>query len=279
MKCDGREMDIVQLCELIGLQENVVDKIKLIDSGYEHENLVSMWAKLYHRNSWDDGIRELQQHFGNDEDGIKILTCILHCSLHTYDIYMQRGIDERIFIDTFKFLPRFLEEYKQTYGFYRFTWAWWFPRQLALQEFRLGTLEYELISTEDSVPQIYIHIPSDARLQKKDLRDSYFELKAFLDKFFPEYMKAELFCESWLIAPALKQFLKEDSRILYFQNCFEVISVDIESNGFMDWLYKRNDIPLEELPEDTSLQRNVKSYLLKGGKIGWALGRLKNCFT
>jgi len=30
----------------------------------------------------------------------------------------------------------------------------------------------------------------------------------------------------------------------------------------------------EELPEETSLQRNMKKYLLEGNKIGWSEGSL-----
>ena len=34
------------------------------------------------------------------------------------------------------------------------------------------------------------------------------------------------------------------------------------------------DLPLEKLPEETSLQRKMKAYVLQGGKIGEAYGEI-----
>jgi len=50
--------------------------------------------------------------------------------------------------------------------------------------------------------------------------------------------------------------------------------VEEDSFGFMDWIYGSKDIPIEELPEKTSLQKNVKEFLKQGGKIGWTSGEL-----
>ena len=47
-----------------------------------------------------------------------------------------------------------------------------------------------------------------------------------------------------------------------------------DSLGFMDWIYGSKDIPIEELPEKTSLQKNVKEFLKQGGKIGCPSGEL-----
>ena len=40
-------------------------------------------------------------------------------------------------------------------------------------------------------------------------------------------------------------------------------------------LLQRNDLPLNDLPEDTLLRKNMKAYLLQGGKVGWSHGKLK----
>ncbi len=41
------------------------------------------------------------------------------------------------------------------------------------------------------------------------------------------------------------------------------------------WIFKKADIPVENLPEDTTLQRNVKKYLMAGGQIGEGSGYIK----
>ena len=48
-----------------------------------------------------------------------------------------------------------------------------------------------------------------------------------------------------------------------------------DSNEFMEWVFKRKDLPLEELPEETSLQKNMKAHLLSGGWVGEGMGCLK----
>ena len=48
-----------------------------------------------------------------------------------------------------------------------------------------------------------------------------------------------------------------------------------ESNGCIRFLFQMTeDVPLADLREDTSLQRKVKSLLLRGEKIGTARGVL-----
>lgn len=268
-------MDLQKLCEQLQFNKEVISLIREIDVEYDHIAVKPIWSKLYQEETWDEGVRQLQEYFGEDENGFKILTCILHCALYTYKLYFQRGISEKIFFDTMKFLPRFLEWHKQAYGHYAFVWAWWFPRQLSLREFRIGELEYEL-KLEGEKRQIYIHIPSDADLSQKALFASHCGVQEFLKQFFPEYFKvAEYYCDTWLLSPNLRKLLPETSNIRHFQDCFELLRFDEESDAFLEWLYMRKDIPYQELPETTSLQRDVKAYLLEGGRIGWAFGSLK----
>lgn len=81
-------------------------------------------------------------------------------------------------------------------------------------------------------------------------------------------------CESWMLCPVLADLLPAHSRVLAFQRAFEVQRVDAENPGFLQWVYGRKDIPPPELPERTSLQRKMKAHLLRGGKVGWAFGKL-----
>ena len=55
--------------------------------------------------------------------------------------------------------------------------------------------------------------------------------------------------------------MRKDSNILYFQDNFEIVKVEEESNAFLEWIYLRNDIDYDKLPELTSLQRNVKKNI------------------
>ncbi len=187
---------------------------------------------------------------GQDEDGTKILWEELNIARQSFDEYQKRGIPDRIFIDTMKFCTRFLNEYYKTYSCYRFVWGWWFPRQLALLEFRIGALEYEYCNGQ----YISLHIPSDADLTPQSVLKSISQFKDFCRQYYPGWEGIQIQCESWMLSPALKY----------------------ESMAILDWVFPGyNKIP-EELPENTSLQTNMKKYLLGGNKPGWTKGVLKS---
>ncbi|MDE7299037.1 MAG: acyltransferase domain-containing protein [Lachnospiraceae bacterium] len=213
----------------------------------------------------------IKEFVGEDPDGIKMLWEELNIASGIFGEYQRKGIPAKIFLDTMKFCTRFLNEYYKTYGSYRFIWGWWFPRQLSMREFRIGALEYEYFEEKC----ISVHIPSDADLSKPSVMKSLAEFGEFCKKYYPEWSGMELCCESWLLSPALNKVLGEDSNILQFQSLFEVKETDEESMAVLDWVFPGFDHVSEQLPERTSLQRNLKKYLLSGGKTGWSKGVLR----
>lgn len=72
----------------------------------------------------------------------------------------------------------------------------------------------------------------------------------------------------------MKEVLSPDSHIFEFQKLFQIQTTGQKDMEYMVWVYKRSDWKLEELPEDTSLQRNLKKYLLAGGAVEDARGTL-----
>lgn len=266
-------MTMKELCNKIDLQPEVTEKVLTCYDNLDYISLSPYFEKLYNRQTWDEGVKSLAENLGEDPVGIKMLTCMLACTLRTYEIYEEKGIPEEIFIATMKFYKRFIREHFDIYGTYSFLWGWWVPRQISACEFRIGELEYETVD-EKGEKSIQVHIPADAVMKPSELRKSYLDARQFFAKYYPEYADADMLCGSWLLSPALKDLLPENSNILSFQKAFEVNHVDFESNGFLRWVYKREDIPLEQLPEDTTLQRRMKTYILNGGKIGWAFGKL-----
>ena len=84
-----------------------------------------------------------------------------------------------------------------------------------------------------------------------------------------------MYCQSWLLSPALKNILSGNSNILSFQKLFDIVETDEESMAVLDWVFPGFDKVSGKLPENTSLQRNMKKYLLEGKKIGWTKGILR----
>lgn len=262
-----------ELYKLLDIPNEVIEKLNIYETGRNISIDDDLKSRLLDRNTWDEAVKSLQELVGEDPDGLNILWEELNIACESYDEYVKRGISENIFVDTMKFCTRFLNEHKNTYDSYRYVWAWWFPRQLSLGEFRIGALEYELADGENR--EIYIHIPSDANLGKESVAASLNSFYDFRKTYFPEWEDVRLVCDSWLLSPALKELLDDNSNIMEFQRLFELEYTDYDSIWFLGWVYPGAGDDYNNLPEKTSLQRNMKNHLLAGKKVGCAKGYLK----
>lgn len=212
---------------------------------------------------------------GKDPDHIKMLYCQLECACRIYDRYRQLHIQDTIYQDTMKCFSRFLAECRQKNGRMFFDRGWWTYRQISMSLFRIGSLEYEF-PADERAGSISLHIPSDADLSKASVDASLSEAESFFRTIYPEYEYDRYTCDSWLMAPALLPLLPEDSNIASFQKRFEIIQTTDEDSGCLEWLFRTpRDACLEQLPEDTRLQRAAKRVLLNGGHIGAASGILR----
>jgi hypothetical protein len=254
---------------------NEVEK-QLIDYGNSRDIQIPnvVINKILNRSEWDIGIKELQELLCDDPNGIKILWELLNIiSNYSYEEYVKRNISNDIFVATMKFCTRFLHEYYQTFQTYKFVWAWWFPRQISLNEYRIGALEYEFVDGEDR--EIAVHIPSDADLRKWSIAQSIKDFNEFRTKYYPGWEEAKLICDTWMLMPELKEMLGEESNIIAFQNLFEIDAIDYDATWYMEWIFPGIEKVDELLPEKTTLQRNMKKHLLDGKKFGIAKGHLK----
>ena len=145
--------------------------------------------------------------------------------------------------------------------------------------FRLGALEYEYkeIIGEDA---IVVHIPPDASLDSDSLDESFREVKEFTQTFYPEYLQRRIIAHTWLTSPALDDLLPEGSRILIFKSKFDIIAHEkgecyISSFVFDNLAFNPDTDDIESLPENTSLQRNIKALYRRGGRVGYGVGVLK----
>ncbi|RKI92303.1 hypothetical protein D7V94_06355 [Parablautia intestinalis] len=268
--------NIMELCERIDIPKEVTAQVRDFDAQTDYTPVEAAMEKLFHRASWDEGLGEIKAYLGQDPQGIKMLACMLRCGLKTWENYVKQGIPEQIFVDTMKCFSRFMGEHKEGYGNYAFDREWWTSRQIAGQLLRIGELEYEM-RPDQQINIIDLHIPSDARLERDSLLESLHRAREFFKEKYPVYGSAKMRCCSWLLSPTLKELLPKGSRILGFQELFDIETVGIaEDSEYITWVFKRPDIAFEDLPENTSLQREMKKYLLSGRKMVDAIGIIKN---
>ena len=257
-------MDIYELARKLNIPEEVVLRLKSVPAAAPY--LSGLCTDEYERYAND-----LHEALKEDRGGFMILSAMLQAALLTYREYQRRKIPEEIFFATMGCLPRFVGEHKESFGIYGFDRWWWTGRQLSLRLFRIGSLEYELCEEEQG-KVVSVHIPSDADLTEDAVDESLKNARTFLNQYFPEYAKAPFFCHSWLLSPSLGELLPAESKINRFRERFTIQGVDEEADDYKLWVYKHKELQIEEFPENTTLQKNMKAYLLRGGKVGCAWG-------
>jgi hypothetical protein len=207
-----------------------------------------------------------------EEDTLGFATLREHllAACKAWDVYQQKGIGEDIYLDTMGAFSRFVREHRVSFGCYGFDRGFWTIRQTGCILFRIGVLEYELREQDVS-----LHIPSDASLTRQELRDSLERAKEFLARFFPDYVSLPMTCHSWLLSPELPGLLEPEARILTFQRGFAITPAEDDGN-FRLWAFRRSDLSYEELPENTTLQRRLKAFLLEGNRFHSGRGVLRS---
>lgn len=262
------------LYRTIKLPEGVIRQLYEYEKKRTAELPAEITKMLFSRATWEEGVKRLQTYLGEDPHHMNILWEQLNlvCS-YSYDEYVNRKIPDKIFVDTFGFVSRFVSASMDENGKYTYDWAWWLQRQITLQEFRIGSLEYEFVESVSN-REIEIHIPSDADMSLPALCQSVKDFLSFRSHFFPEWSEVIISTQTWMIMPELEKFLTSDSNIIHFKHLFDIDYVDYNQPWYMGWIFPGYSEINDELPEKTTLQRRLKEYLLAGNKFGIAKGHL-----
>ncbi len=265
-------MELNVLCKIIGLPREVTEQVLDIDKELPETPLSqAITDPALAREAY----ASLCGLCPEGDRGFRMLTYQLRAACHTYGKYQQMHIAPAVFAATMGCFPRFVGEHLQSFGSYGFDRGWWTYRQLSMTLFRLGELEWEY---RDDQKTVHLHIPSGADIRRASCRASWEAMEGFTAEHYPQKAGYRYMVDSWLLSPALKEVLDGNSRILGFQQCFTLEQWDPEGDDCMEWVYGRRDIPYDALPEDTSLRRNLKQYLLSGGTVGSAWGYLRDGF-
>lgn len=269
-------MTLEDLQKYLKINPEFFESVKSEKLNLDKEEINYFISGLTSKN-YEKFYQEAKAKLVNDLDGKKILKLMLLCACASHDLYKEKAIEDSVFVDTMLAFTRFINEHKASYGHYGFDRDFWTGRQLSLSLFRLGTLEYELTCDENKKACISIHIPSDAVLSKQEIETSIKYSKEFMKKYYPSYKNVAYYCDSWLLSPLLfsEKLLDKNSNIYIFQSYFKLINT-YESNDYKEWVFKNRDlIAIENFECKTTLQYNLKRYLLKGNTFINGRGILK----
>lgn len=146
-------------------------------------------------------------------------------------------------------------------------WAVYFINTKLIE---VGRLQYERCENH-----IKIHIPSGEKLEIDKVLNSIKDSKEEIEKYFnlesPEYR-----CDSWLLSNQINDIVDSNSNIAQFYRLFEVKDGSDATKDILNFVFEIQECDdYTKLPENTTLQRQLKKQLLenKEMKIGW--GKLK----
>ena len=234
-----------------------------------------------------DKVTQLAAKYGENEY-TKNLDFILSCTPRMYELYEEEGIDEEIYWESMIDLRCKLLECMECKGVPGTFVGGWFNGWFRLTRFALGRFQYDITCYNfgkavelpcgetllPGTPIANMHIPSSGVPLTDEVRnDSYRKAFNFLSKRFNSN-KVYLCCSSWLLFGGHYDFLPAHSNILKFMNDFH-LTASVEKDTFGDnWRLFGHyaDGELQNLPEDSSLRRAYKKWLLEGNKTGSGWG-------
>lgn len=265
------------MASLLELEECLIESVMKLVNRRKFQQYESACHLLCTKESSAKTAELLMRKVKREKEPQMILLVIsLLTASYTKDIYEEQKISHSIFLDTMKCFPRFIKETKEKIGrltYDRFHWTW---RQLSMQLFRLGTLEFEWTAVPIKIqPYLYgeqekalsVHIPSDAVLTEEMLTESFTQAKVFFGE------NVTFYCHTWLLSPNLNTLLDTSSGIHCFYKQFQIVGTEDSNALCYNWLFQSPlSTKTELLPEDTSLRRSAKEYLLNGGCLGTGWG-------
>lgn len=213
-------------------------------------------------------------------DLMRLAVCLNYAAEFTYPEYKNRGIDDKIFCDTMQDITIWCKNNSNMgLGNYR-----WIKNHLNCELFRIGRLQYQLFKCTNNTLNysklpfnygdnlIYVHIPQGEKLIYSDCVASLLSAKEFLEKYFPEFQYNFFFSESWLLYDKNREFMSSSSNIIQFQSLFSIAYSCNDQSQAIERIFGKMQIDKSKYPENTSLQKSSKKYILSGKKLGVGIG-------
>ncbi|HEY1825520.1 MAG TPA: acyltransferase domain-containing protein [Acidimicrobiales bacterium] len=148
----------------------------------------------------------------------------------------------------------------------------------------VGTLAPEWYSTDDPLVRtpgfrrgdssMGIHIPQGADLSPAAVDRTLREARAVIARVWPGATRRLATCRSWMMEDRLAGALAPDSNLVLFLERFTLVPGWVNGDeDVVDFVFRLPHTPLEELPQNTTLERFVVALLRSGEhfhvRTGW----------
>lgn len=217
--------------------------------------------------------------------GLLIFMCI---TKHLKELYDEKGISEEIYHESMLDLRYKLEECKLVKGIVGSFVAWWFPGFFNMTRYALGRLQFEMSTYEgeeytkngkilrkgDKV--IGVHIPrSETPITKEATDDAYAKAAKFFIDQIPN-KQVVFVCHSWLLYTETLEVFPKHTNTYRFIHEFDVTWNSYDKEGVYNDAWRLFDMDftgdINDYPENNSMRRAYKQFLLNGGRTGEGFG-------
>ncbi|WP_335985704.1 acyltransferase domain-containing protein [Glycomyces sp. MUSA5-2] len=184
----------------------------------------------------------------------------------------DRGVDEDLSRRVLADIGEKLRLNRRIYGRPGLDVGNWFTGHVRGALYQLGRLQF-CVEGPDPKPFAGMHIRGEGGPLTLDaVRDSVEWAMEFLPAVFPERYAGpedlEFRCESWLLDPQLRDWLPERSNIPGFAALFDLLNEGDPAGNRTDlWRFvfgRPEDTPVDQLPQDNTLQRSVMAGMKAG---------------
>lgn len=210
----------------------------------------------------------------NFKDGLKaeyaIFFPVWYMAENAAEDMKKRGISHSIITKSFKGICDSIINNKILEGHMGTSAYFFWLRHYALGElFLINDFQYE-IKNHDGKVSIAIHIPEGTKLDVYQNLLSFKEALDFFETYYPELEISGFLCESWLLNKEIEKIMGRKTNISRFGDMFERYDInDTEGDSVYRFVYKITPPypSVDELPENTSLQKRLKEYMKNGKKL------------
>ena len=287
---------VLSFMDELGFDKEAVESLSAdIEKIYANEEAKALFAGAvdeYERDIHSNytELREAAKHAG-EIVGVHAysaeLLLFICFSKHLRELYRLRGISDRIWFDSMSDLKWKLWECKAVKGVWGSFVAGWFPGFFNLTRFALGRLQFEIVAFDGEYEKngkslkkgdkvINVHIPRTLTpLDKKSRDDAYSQAAEFF-RDMTDGAPIAFVCSSWLLYPEAEKILPAHSNIRGFMADYDIIRSKTNGEGEYGDMWRLFDMDftgdLNDYPEDSSLRRAYKKFLLDGNRTGSGYG-------
>lgn len=197
--------------------------------------------------------------------------------------HVARGVPEAVSRATFADLDLWMENHRARHGSPGLGEIAWLHNHFTGRLLALGRLQYRFetfppelaplapagLAQTAHAPVLSVHIPAAGPLAPEACDRSLAAAAVFFPRHYPDRPVRALVCYSWLLDPALGDYLPRDSNIVRFQRRFAVFALARQDDAPFRALFPEAWTDTASCRPRTALQAALRDHLLAGRS--WAV--------